>query len=47
MAISVYTPPSDRLLHNADVDFGGRNKLGSPVHLMQYDKSLPIVAVKL
>jgi len=47
MAITVYTPPSDRLLHSAEVDFGGRHKLGSPVHLMQYDKSLPIVAVKL
>ena len=47
MAISVYTPPSDRLLHNTEVDFGGRYKLGNPVHLMQYDKSLPIVVVKL
>ena len=47
MAISVYTPPSDRLLHNTEVDFGGRYKLGTPVHLMQYDKSLPIVVVKL
>ena len=47
MAISVYTPPSDRLLHNTEVDFGGRYKLGSPVHVMQYDKSLPIAVVKL
>lgn len=47
MAISVYTPPSDRLLHNTEVDFGGRYKLGTPVHLMQYDKSLPIAVVKL
>lgn len=47
MAISVYTPPSDRLLHNTEVDFGGRYKLGNPVHLMQYDKSLPIAVVKL
>ena len=47
MAISVYTPPSDRLLLNTEVDFGGRYKLGTPVHLMQYDKSLPIVVVKL
>lgn len=47
MAISVYSPPSERLIHNTSVDFSGRLKLSSPVHLMQYDKSLPILAVQL
>lgn len=47
MAISVYTPPSDRLLHNTEVDFGERWSLGTAVNLMQYDKTLPIIAVSL
>lgn len=47
MSVLTYTPPSDRLIHSAEVDFGGRHSLTSPVHLMQYDKSLPLVAVKL
>ena len=47
MAISVYTPPSDRLLHNTAVDFGERWSLGTAVNLMQYDKTLPIIAVSL
>ena len=47
MAISVYTPPSDRLLHNTEVDFGERWSLGTAINLMQYDKTLPIIAVSL
>ena len=47
MAISVYTPPSDRIIHNTAVDFGERWSLGTAVNLMQYDKTLPIIAVSL
>lgn len=47
MAISTYTPPSNRIIHNTDVDFQTRTQLGMTVHLVQYDKSLPIVAVAL
>ena len=47
MAISIYTPLSDRIIHNTEVDFQTRTQLGMTVHLVQYDKSLPIVAVAL
>ena len=47
MAISVYTPPSDRLLHNTEVDFGERWSLGTATNLLQYDQTLPIIAVSL
>ena len=47
MSVSTYTPPSDRIIHYTEVDFGERWHLGTPVHLTQYDKSLPIVAVTL
>ena len=47
MAISSYTPSADRIIHNTEVDFQTRTQLGTTVHLMQYDKSLPVVAVAL
>lgn len=47
MSVSTYTPPSDRIIHYTVVDLGERWRLGTPVHLMQYDKSLPIIAVEL
>ena len=47
MAISSYTPSADRIIHNTEVDFQTRTQLGTTVHLMQYDKSLPVVAVSL
>ena len=47
MAISIYTPLPDRIIHNTEVDFQTRTQLGMTVHLVQYDKSLPIVAVAL
>lgn len=47
MAISVYTPSAERIIHNTEVDFQTRTQLGTTIHLMQYDKSLPIVAVAL
>lgn len=47
MAISTYTPLPDRIIHDTEVDFKARTQLGTTVHLMQYDKSLPIVAVAL
>ena len=47
MAISSYTPSADRIIHNTEVDFQTRTHLGTTVHLMQYDKSLPVVAVAL
>lgn len=47
MGVSTYTPPSDRIIHNTAVDFGERWSLGTAVNLMQYDKTLPIIAVSL
>lgn len=47
MAISTYTPLPNRIIHNTEVDFQTRTQLGMTVHLVQYDKSLPIVAVAL
>ena len=47
MAISSYTPSADRIIHNTEDDFQNRTQLGTTVHLMQYDKSLPVVAVAL
>lgn len=47
MAISNYTPSADRIVHSTAVDFKERMSFGQPVHLMQYDKSLPVVAVSL
>lgn len=47
MAISSYTPSADRIIHNTEVDFQTRTQLGTTVHLMQYDKSFPVVAVAL
>ena len=47
MSVTTYTPPSDRIIHNTAVDFGERWSLGTAVNLMQYDKTLPIIAVSL
>ena len=47
MGVATYTPPSDRIIHNTAVDFGERWSLGTAVNLMQYDKTLPIIAVSL
>ena len=46
MSISVYTPEDTKILHTADADFVSR-QIGRPVHIVQYDDSLPILAVKL
>ena len=47
MGVTTYMPPSDRIIHNTAVDFGERWSLGTAVNLMQYDKTLPIIAVSL
>lgn len=47
MAISNYTPSANRIVHNTAVDFKEGMSFGQPVHLMQYDKSLPVVVVSL
>lgn len=48
MAIETYTLPEDRtvIVHETKVDFNQRC-LQKTIHIMQYDKSLPIISVKL
>lgn len=45
MSISVYTP-INKIVHTVKVDFINRSVL-QPIHLVQYDCGLPIVAVEL
>lgn len=47
MALTTYTPPDDRIVHRTEVDFVDRVFLGTPVHIVQGDNSLPVVAVKM
>ena len=46
MSLSVYSPSSNKIIHETEVDFITRS-IETPVHIMQYDKSLPIIAVSL
>ena len=46
MSVIQYIPSPSNIVHDAKVDF--RQRIIQPViHIVQYDKSLPIVAVKL
>lgn len=44
--VSTYTPDSTKILHTAYADFVSR-QIGRPIHVVQYDDGLPILAVKL
>lgn len=44
--MGVYTPDSNRVVHYTYADMTAR-QIVRPVHLMQYDQGLPIIAVKL
>lgn len=46
MGISVYTPDNTKILHTTYADFVSR-QIGRPIHIVQYDTGLPILAVKL
>ncbi|MCI8623742.1 MAG: hypothetical protein HFG26_08780, partial [Provencibacterium sp.] len=41
-----YTPPTASILHHTSAGFNSR-PLSPPVHLMQYDRTLPVLAVSL
>lgn len=47
MSIATYNPPSTKIIHWTGVDFVSRPSAFPPVHLVQYDQRLPIVAVNL
>lgn len=45
-AATLYTPPSTSVVHNAQVSLTDRAPT-APVHLVQYDQTVPIIAVSL
>ena len=46
MSVSAYTPDHTKILHTAYADFVSR-QISRTIHVVQYDDSLPILAVKL
>ena len=46
MAVTTYAIPSGRIVHETKVDFSYRS-VQKPIHIVQYDKQLPIIAVSL
>ena len=46
MSMEVYIPNDDDIIHQTQVDFRKRPILQT-VHLVQYDKSLPVIEVEL
>lgn len=46
MSVNVYTPDPTKIIHNTSVDFVSRY-ISAPVHLVQFDNSMPIIEVKL
>ena len=46
MSVSTYTPDSTKILHTAYADFVSR-QIGRTIPVVQYDDSLPLLAVKL
>ena len=47
MAITTYTIPTEKIVHNTSVDFSSRFSIINPIHIVQYDNSLPIISVEL
>ena len=46
MLVNTYTIPENKILHKTSVDFASR-EIKKPIHLVQYDKELPIIEVSL
>jgi len=46
MPVTVYIVDEHRIMHNTYVDFSHR-KVVRPIHLVQYDKKIPIIAATL
>ncbi len=47
MPMSIYTVPSTKIVHETKVDFSARHDYCTPIYLVQYDHSIPIIAVTL
>lgn len=45
--MNTYTPPASSVIHDVRVDFSGKRIIYDAVHVVQYDRSLPILAVKM
>ena len=46
MTLDTYTPKNTQIVHSTSVDFSSR-PIGEPVHIVQYDDRIPILAVSL
>lgn len=46
MSMDIYTPSENDIIHETSIDFVKRI-IVVPIYLVQYDRSLPLVAVKL
>lgn len=47
MSISTYTVPTNKIVHYTQVDISSWHCIVAPIHLVQYDNKIPIIAVKL
>lgn len=47
MPMSIYTVPSTKIVHETKVDFSARHDYCAPIYLVQYDHSIPLIAVTL
>lgn len=47
MATSTYTPGTDDIVHKIDLDLVSRSRVVEPIHMVQNDKILPVLAMSL
>lgn len=47
MATSTYTPGSNDIIHKIDLDLVSRSRVVEPIHMVQNDKVLPVLAMSL
>lgn len=47
MSISTYTVPTNKIVHYTQVDISSWHCIVAPIHVVQYDNKIPIIAVKL
>lgn len=48
MALNIYNPDTSKVIvHSTGVDFNDRPSIFKPVHLVQYDDRLPVIAVSM
>ena len=45
--LNTYNPPSNKIRHVTGVDFNARPSIFKPVHIVQYDMSIPILEVEM